>query len=1235
MVFPGITIALIAAAALALAAAYGALQHRREPATVLVVRLLVLAAAWAVLYAFEIAATSASAMVWWARFEYFAIVSIPVVWFLFALTYSGETRRVAPRSVGLLSIIPVATMVMVFTNGYHGLIWDEVNVVETAGLSLFDAVYGPWFVIHSVYSYGLMLIGSAVLLVGTFRSRGPFRNQTYLVVFAAAAPLVANAVSLTAANPWPGLDLTPFAFIAMGAALIWGMVGFRLLDASPVARHSIVEGMAEGVLVLDSDGLVTDTNPAALRILNLTAPALLGSPPPEGLRVWTDYGQPAQAKSVDETGGRAAVTLGPSGRMYDVLREQLSEPDGRPTGTLILLRDVTEYRRSLEATRRSEERFRELFDQSPVGTHEIDLRGVITRVNKTELDILGFDEHELIGRRTWEMVAEKDLDRRALEDAVRAGRVLDEVVERRYLRKDGSTFPGMGKSIALYDEEGRHIGFRTTIQDASALKNAEEEVQRLARRDRVVAEIGGVVSSSLDIDEVYERFANLIGEVIPWDRLVISLKDGPSGTETRAYVAGFDIPESRRGARHGLDQSIYAESGFPERGWLAVGEQMEAFAGRIPAVAAAFEAGIRSGLGVPLIFGDEAIGEVGFGSLKAQAYDESDLETVRRTAPQLSSAIANARLHAALGKEATEREVLADIGRIMSSTFDIDDVYDHFAEQVERLIPFDRISIAEVDPDRGTITNTYVTGVEVPGLEVGANTAIVDSSAAKTMMDGSDGILMTGREQDRIAETSHVEAANRAAGLRSKIAVPLVRDGDVIGVLNLRSSDPHGYTEEHMRMARRVGTQISGALSNVQRHRRLTEAQAALRESEERFRKMFQESPVGAAVIGLDSRFVRVNPAFSSLLGFGEDEMVGQTYLDFTHPDDLKLSEEVADKLIDDGAPLNAFEKRYIGKDGGTVWVSVTSTVVHDDAGRPLYVLGMVEDISERKKSDQIERMYRYRLEIHANEMSERYREAERLREELEQENRSRLRFLNVLSHELRTPLTPIISSGELLRERIGSDPDTLKLLANVLAGASTLRARIDDLLDVAAFQSGTYLLDKKMAEIGGLIQESCDLFEPEAARRSQSIETEIPEGLPRFEADGDRLKQVVINLVSNALKFGYPESTVTVRARSNETSVEFDVQDRGMGIAEEEQAKLFEPYFRTEQDRQRFPGLGLGLAVSKQIVEAHGGEIFVTSTRGVGSTFTVRLPLTGRLQEPSPMVRRANLRAGEPSRRK
>jgi len=130
---------------------------------------------------------------------------------------------------------------------------------------------------------------------------------------------------------------------------------------------------------------------------------------------------------------------------------------------------------------------------------------------------------------------------------------------------------------------------------------------------------------------------------------------------------------------------------------------------------------------------------------------------------------------------------------------------------------------------------------------------------------------------------------------------------------------------------------------------------------------------------------------------------------------------------------------------------------------------------------------------------------------------------------------------------------------------------------------------------------------------KKQSIILDLPRTLPAIEADRSRLEQVLTNLLSNASKFSPEESTITVRARAERSELIVEVEDRGSGLSEEEQERIFKPYHRVEQDRQRFPGLSLGLAISKQIVEAHGGRIWVESQLGSGSKFSFSLPRKGQ----------------------
>lgn len=227
-------------------------------------------------------------------------------------------------------------------------------------------------------------------------------------------------------------------------------------------------------------------------------------------------------------------------------------------------------------------------------------------------------------------------------------------------------------------------------------------------------------------------------------------------------------------------------------------------------------------------------------------------------------------------------------------------------------------------------------------------------------------------------------------------------------------------------------------------------------------------------------------------------------------------------------------------------------------------------------------------------------------------QEQARLQFVNALCHELRTPLTPVLASAGALREVLHPEPKSVeaKLLNNILAGAENLRTRIDELLDIAVFQSGAYRLNLTGFDSMALLKETCAFLEPEAARRGQYIIADIPDTLPQLRADRARLQQVLLNLVTNAMKFSPEGSSIEVRATAQDQSLTIEVIDQGKGLSSEEQDRLFQPYFRAEQDRQRCPGLGLRVALCRQIVEAHGGGMWVETGAGLGNSFRVSLPL-------------------------
>jgi signal transduction histidine kinase len=221
------------------------------------------------------------------------------------------------------------------------------------------------------------------------------------------------------------------------------------------------------------------------------------------------------------------------------------------------------------------------------------------------------------------------------------------------------------------------------------------------------------------------------------------------------------------------------------------------------------------------------------------------------------------------------------------------------------------------------------------------------------------------------------------------------------------------------------------------------------------------------------------------------------------------------------------------------------------------------------------------------------------------------LRFIDTLSHELKTPLTSIIAAAGLLAEELQTTADESyqKLIQTIIHNANTLETRLAELLDIVKTGSGRLQLQVEPVDIKSLVQGTCMQISPLLRGKGQKLKTELPDSLPIIQADGQRLEQVLLNLMNNATKFTPEGGNISVRVRKEDTGLVIEVQDDGIGIPKEQQSSLFKPYSRLSADRQRHPGLGLGLALSKQVVELHGGRIWVDSEPGKGSTFSFSLP--------------------------
>jgi PAS domain S-box-containing protein len=392
--------------------------------------------------------------------------------------------------------------------------------------------------------------------------------------------------------------------------------------------------------------------------------------------------------------------------------------------------------------------------------------------------------------------------------------------------------------------------------------------------------------------------------------------------------------------------------------------------------------------------------------------------------------------------------------------------------------------------------------------------------------------------------------------------------------------------------------QLIKELSNLrQRVAELEVSKNQFIENEETLKIFRTNMPIGLFIIQ-DGRFKFVNDNLRALLADVSDEIIESYSMKLVYPDDRERVRESAIKILR-GESTTPYKYRIIDKEGQVRWLLESVASIQYQGRRA--ILGHAMDITERE-------MAQVRLE-------EAYEKERRLRQELQVEVQRRVEFTRALVHELKTPLTPIMSSSDLLVSGLKEEP-WLSVAQNIQRGAINLNKRIGELLDLARGEIGMLRLNPKRVNFLKQLQHVGSEMSVVASSNGQLLKVELPETLSQPWADSDRLLQITQNLLVNATKFTPEGGTITLRAKEENGSIVVEVQDTGYGIPEEEQRRLFRPYHRQTGDREHLSGLGLGLALCKNLVQLHGGRIWVRSQEGKGSTFSFSIPINSRAQQ-------------------
>ena len=383
------------------------------------------------------------------------------------------------------------------------------------------------------------------------------------------------------------------------------------------------------------------------------------------------------------------------------------------------------------------------------------------------------------------------------------------------------------------------------------------------------------------------------------------------------------------------------------------------------------------------------------------------------------------------------------------------------------------------------------------------------------------------------------------------------------------------------------------------------EAEAALRVSEERFRNVFENTPLGIAVADPDLRFTKVNPAFARLVEYTEEELVQKSFLEITHPDDRGPSEALVRRLFAGSIPSYTLQKRYVTKNGEIRWLNLTATAIRNDVGVPVSVLGLAEDITGRRL----------------------------LEEELRQAQKMEAigRLAGGVAHDFNNLLTAILGYADMLRGAMAPGDARIEEVVEIQKAGERAAGLTRQLLAFSRKQ----ILSPKVLDLNGVVRDMEKMLR-RLIGEDITLVTRLDPALDAVRADPGQLEQVIVNLAVNSRDAMPDGGTLTLETANRRldnalnlelvqlepgTYVTLTVTDTGIGMTSEVQDHLFEPFFTTKEQGK---GTGLGLATVYGIVKQSGGEVLVESAPGRGTTFRIYLPtateeVAARAKEPEP----------------
>jgi PAS domain S-box-containing protein len=951
-----------------------------------------------------------------------------------------------------------------------------------------------------------------------------------------------------------------------------------------------LSSIGDAVIATDTAGRITFMNPVAERLTAWGLPEATGRDLTEIFPIVNEVTRTTVENPVDRVIATGAV-VGLANHTVLLARDRTELPiddsaapirdeDGRMMGVVLVFHDVTERRqgereraallaREQEAralAEQSERRYRTLAEARPQIVWTARPDGSIDYFNPQWYDYTGQREEEAEGW-GWEPAIHPD-DRDAAMGAWGRSLASGEPFQAELrLRRgaDGAYRWYLARAVAMLDEKGEIVQWIGTSTDIDDQKRAEERLEFLAGASELLA-------SSLDYQTTLASVAALaVPHIADWCAVDMLTDDG----SVERLAAAHNDPAKLKWARELYDSyppDLDAPAGlgltlrtgrsefYPE----VTPAMLEGAARDAGELEMFREIGFTSVMVVPLVVSGRTIGSISFVAAESgKRFNESDMRLAEDLARRASTAIESAELYARAQEEIAERKRAEEEMRVSEVRF-------------RTLIEQSPLSIQIFDR-QGNCIHANVAWEALWGTSR-------ESLAGYNIL-----------EDEQAARTGITEHFRRA--FDGEIAtLPMVYyDPAEIG----RPGRPrwirvflYGVRDEH-----------GNVHEVVQKTEDITEwkrAEAAVRESEGRFRMMADSAPVLIWMSDPDALRTYVNQEWLGFTGRRVEQELGEGWTEGIHPDDRERCLATYHEAFDARTHFS-MEYRLRRHNGEYRWLLDTGVPRVTTDGIFAGYIGSCIDITDRKN---------YEIELR------------KAKEAAEAANNAKDQFLAVLSHELRTPLTPVLTVAHVLREEQGL-PEDIRSYVEIIHRNVELEARlIDDLLDLTRIEKGKLQLNLDTVDAHVLVNNVLQIYRSEIHGKQLDITVDLRAARHMVRADSARLQQIFWNLVKNAVKFTQPKGAITIRSNNDEKgNLLVEVVDSGIGIDPEVLPRIFDAFEQGEQNiTRRFGGLGLGLAISKALIDMHHGHLTAESGgSGMGSTFTVELATAEPATAPPP----------------